>query len=298
VKVTSLRDIPELPPGEAPARRVAIGTFDGVHLGHREVIAGNDTVLTFEPHPLSVLRPEAKPQLVMPIAIKRDVIAGLGVGELVVIPFDRDFSLRSADEFAERVLVSQLGATCVSVGQNFHFGRDAAGTPDFLRSRPEFESRVVKLIEIGGQPVSSSRIRALLADGDVREAAELLGGPFMIEGPVVHGEKRGRELGYPTANVVPPQGLVAPANGVYAAWANGHPAAVNVGVRPTFQSSLGPLIEAYLLDFEGDLYGQTLRIAFAERLRGEQRFDSVGQLVEQMGADVEQTRRITAAGFA
>jgi riboflavin kinase/FMN adenylyltransferase len=297
VKVTSLRDIPELPAGEAPPRKVAIGTFDGVHRGHREVISGSDTVLTFEPHPLSVLRPEAKPQLVMPIAIKRDVIAGLGVEELVVIPFDRDFSLRTAEEFADRVLVSQLGATHVSVGQNFHFGRDASGTPEFLRSRPEFESRVVPLIEVGGQPVSSSRIRELLAGGDVSTAADLLGGPFMIEGTVVHGEKRGRELGYPTANVVPAEGLVAPANGVYAAWANGHPAAVNVGVRPTFQSALGLLIEAYLIDFEGDLYGQTLRIAFAERLRGEQRFDSVDELVEQMGRDVEDTRRITAGGL-
>ncbi|MGI8844732.1 MAG: bifunctional riboflavin kinase/FAD synthetase [Thermoleophilaceae bacterium] len=295
MKVTSLRDIAELPVGEAPARKVAIGTFDGVHMGHREVIAGNDTVLTFEPHPLSVLRPEAQPQLVMPIAIKRDVIAGLGVEELVVIPFDRDFSLRSAEEFADRVLVSQLGATSVSVGQNFHFGRDAAGTPEFLRSRPEFESRVVPLIEVGGKPVSSSRIRALLAEGDVSAAAELLGGPFMLEGTVVHGEKRGRELGYPTANVVPAQGLVAPANGVYAAWANGYPAAVNVGVRPTFQSALGLLVEAYLIDFEGDLYGTTLRIAFAERLRGEQRFNSVEQLVEQMTRDVGDARMITAA---
>jgi len=298
VKVTSLSEFPELPAGEAPPRRVAIGTFDGVHRGHREVIAGNDTVLTFEPHPLSVLRPEAQPELVMPIAIKRDVIAGLGVEELVVIPFDRDFSLRSAEEFADRVLVSQLGATSVSVGKNFHFGRDASGTPEFLRSRPEFESRVVPLIEFGGEPVSSSRIRALLAAGDVHAAAQLLGGPFMLEGPVVHGEKRGRELGYPTANVVPAQGLVVPASGVYAAWANGHPAAVSVGVRPTFQSALGLLVEAYLIDFDGDLYGQTLRIAFAQRLRGERRFDSVEELIAQMGRDVEDARRITAAGLA
>ena len=294
MKVTSLRDIPELPAGEAPPRKVAIGTFDGVHLGHRGVIDGNDTVLTFDPHPLSVLAPEKAPPLVMPHSIQRDVIGGLGVEELVVIPFDRDFSLRSAEEFVERVLVGQLGATSVSVGENFHFGRDAVGSPDFLRSRTEFETRVVPLIEVDGEPVSSTRIRELVRGGDVAGAAKLLGGPFILKGPVVHGEKRGRELGYPTANIVPREGFVAPANGVYAGWANEHPAAINVGVRPTFQSALGLLVEPYLLDFEGDLYGQELKVAFAERLRGEQKFDSVDALKEQMAADVERTRELLA----
>ncbi|HYI37543.1 MAG TPA: hypothetical protein VEX39_13090, partial [Thermoleophilaceae bacterium] len=162
MKVTSLRDVPELPPGEAPPRKVAIGTFDGVHMGHREVIDGNDTVLTFDPHPLSVLAPEKAPPLVMPHSIQRDVIGGLGVEELVVIPFDRDFSLLSAEDFVEHVLVGQLGATSVSVGENFHFGNKAKGSPDFLRSRDEFETRVVPLIEHDGQPVSSTRIRELV----------------------------------------------------------------------------------------------------------------------------------------
>jgi riboflavin kinase/FMN adenylyltransferase len=292
VKVTSLRDIPELPPGQARPRKVAIGTFDGVHLGHREVIDGNDTVLTFDPHPLSVLAPEKAPPLVMPHSIQRDVIGGLGVEELVVIPFDRDFSLRSAEEFVERVLVGQLGATSVSVGENFHFGRDAKGSPDFLRSREEFETRVVSLIEVDGEPVSSTRIRELVSTGDMRGASKLLGGPFILQGPVVHGEKRGRELGYPTANIVPREGFVAPANGVYAGWANQHPAAINVGVRPTFQSALGLLVEPYLLDFDGDLYGQELKVAFAERLRGEEKFDSIEALKEQMAADVERTREL------
>lgn len=294
MKVTSLHGIPELPPGEARPRKVAIGTFDGVHMGHREVISGNDTVLTFDPHPLSVLAPAKQPPLVMPHSIQRDVIGGLGVEELVVIPFDRDFSLRSAEEFVDRVLVGQLGATSVSVGQNFHFGRDARGTADFLRSRTEFDTRVVPLIEVDGRPVSSTRIRELVGAGDVAEAAKLLGGPFIVKGPVVHGEKRGRELGYPTANIVPRQGFVAPANGVYAGWANEHPAAINVGVRPTFQSALGLLIEPYLLDFDGDLYGQELKVAFAERLRGEERFDGVEALKEQMARDVQRTREITA----
>ena len=294
MKVTSLRDIPELPPGEAPPRKVAIGTFDGVHMGHREVIRGNDTVLTFNPHPLSVLAPEKAPPLVMPHSIQRDVIGGLGVEELVVIPFDRDFSLRTAEEFVEHVLVGQLGATSVSVGENFHFGHKAKGSPDFLRSRQEFETRVVSLIEVDGEPVSSTRIRELVTTGDVAGAAKLLGGPFILQGPVVHGEKRGRELGYPTANIVPREGFVLPATGVYAGWANEHPAAINVGVRPTFQSSLGLLVEPYLLDFDGDLYGQELKVAFAERLRGEEKFDSVDALKEQMAADVQRTRELLA----
>ena len=291
MKVTWLPDLPE---GAAAPRRVAVGTFDGVHVGHREVIAGNDTVLTFDPHPVSVLRPDAQPELVMPLSIKRDVIAGLGVQELVVIPFDRAFSERSAEDFAERVLVGQLGAESVSVGENFHFGHDARGTPDFLRSRTEFDTRVVPLVERDGEPASSTRIRRLVRGGDVAAAGRLLGGPFMLEGEVVHGEKRGRELGYPTANVLPSDGLVVPANGVYAAWANGHPAAVNVGVRPTFDSRLGLLVEAYLIDFEGDLYGQSLRIAFAERLRGEQKFDSAEALIEQMGEDTDRAASLLA----
>ncbi len=275
---------------------MAIGTFDGVHVGHREVIEGNDTVLTFDPHPLSVIRPEAAPRLVMPFAIKRDVIAGLGVQELVVVPFDREFSQRSAEDFADRVLVAQLGAQSVSVGENFRFGRGARGTADFLRSRPEFETRVVPLIEVESETVSSSHIRGLVAAGEVDQAAKFLGGPYMLEGEVVRGEARGRELGYPTANVVPADELVSPGHGVYAAWANGHPAAVNVGVRPMFDTGRGLLVEAYLIDFEGDLYGEGLRIAFVRRLRGEKRFESVEELVAQMGRDVEQARGILAQG--
>jgi riboflavin kinase/FMN adenylyltransferase len=230
----------------------------------------------------------------MPFAIKRDVIAGLGVQELVVIPFDGEFSQRSAEDFVDRVLVEGLGAQSVSVGENFRFGQGARGTADFLASRSEFETRIVPLIEVEGETVSSSHIRGLVAAGEVDEAAKFLGGPYMLEGEVVHGDKRGRELGYPTANIVPSDQLVAPGHGVYAAWANGHPAAVNVGVRPTFQTGRGLLVEAYLIDYDGDLYGEELRIAFAQRLRGERRFDSADALVEQMGRDTEQARAILA----
>jgi riboflavin kinase/FMN adenylyltransferase len=295
VKVTPLPDLPVLAPGEAKPRKVAIGTFDGLHVGHREVVRGNDTVLTFEPHPMSVIHPDATPKLLLPFAIKRDLIAGLGVEELVVIPFDREFAGREAEEFVDDVLVGQLGATSVSVGENFRFGKKARGTPEFLAARPEFETRVVPLVEAAGETASSSHIRGLVAAGDVRRASEFLGGPFMLEGEVVHGEKRGRTLGIPTANIVPDDSLVAPGNGVYAAWAHGHPAAVNVGVRPMFDSGRGLLIEAYLIDFEGDLYGETLRIAFVERMRGEKRFESVEILIDQMQKDVEQARQICAA---
>jgi riboflavin kinase/FMN adenylyltransferase len=290
VKITRLPELPDRAPGEG--RRVAIGTFDGVHVGHREVIRGNDTVLTFDPHPLSVVNPAAAPKLVMPFAIKRDLIAGLGVEELVVIPFDHAFSQQEADEFVEQILVGQLGATSVSVGENFRFGRRAQGTAELLAARPEFETRVVGLVEVAGEAVSSSHIRGLVAAGEVATAAAFLGGPFLLEGEVVHGDKRGRELGMPTANIVPDDSLVAPGHGVYAGWAHGQPAAINVGVRPTFVTGRGLLIEPHLIDFDGDLYGQTLRIAFVERLRGERRFESVEELVAQMHRDVEQAREI------
>ena len=300
-------------------RRVAIGTFDGLHVGHREVIRGNDTVLTFDPHPMSVIRPEATPKLVMPFAIKRDLIAGLGVEELVVISFDTSFAALSAEHFIADVLLDRLGATAISVGENFRFGHGAGGTPESLSARSEFATRVVALVEVAGEAVSSSQIRGLVAAGEVDKAATFLGAPFMLEGEVVHGDRRGRELGMPTANVVPEDRLVAPGHGVYAGWAHvkplpaqpaepaasdplpaqpaepaasGFPAAINVGVRPTFETGRGLLVEPHLIGFDGDLYGQTLRIAFLERMRGERRFESAEALMEQMSEDVAQAQAI------
>lgn len=288
IKVTRLED------AEPRARDVAIGTFDGVHLGHRAVIEGMDTVLTFEPHPLEVLKPEAAPKLINSLAVKRDVIDGLGVEELVVIHFDVEFSHRSAENFISYALIEKLRARRVAVGENFHFGAKARGTPAMLASHPEFETRIQKMVEVNGETVSSSRIRAEIAAGDMDGARRCLGVPFMLEGEVVGGEKRGRELGFPTANIVPDPRLVTPGHGVYAAFADGHPAAVNVGTRPTFDSDLGVLVEAHLIDFSGDLYGRTLRVAFVAKLRDELAFDDVGALVEQMHADVEDARRICA----
>jgi len=288
VKVTSLPD------AEPRPRKVAVGTFDGVHLGHREVIKENDTVLTFDPHPLSVIAPQAVPKLLDSPAIKRDLIAGIGVDELVTIPFDREFASKSAEEFVEEVLVEKLGATHVSVGENFRFGKGAKGDPNLLRARSEFETRVVPLVEVEDETVSSTHIRGLVAAGDVERAARFLGAPFMLEGEVVTGDRRGRDLGFPTANIVPADELAHPGHGVYAAWAHGYMAAVNVGVRPTFETGRGLLVEAYLIDFEGDLYGETLRIAFARRLRGERRFESAEALVDQMRRDVDDARRALA----
>jgi len=284
MRITKLADV------EPRARRVAVGEFDGVHLGHREVIRGNDAVLTFEPHPLRVVRPEAAPKLLTSFPIKADLIASLGVEELVVIPFDRRFAEQSPQEFIDHVLVERLGATHVSVGENFRFGHRAAGDPQTLAAESRFETRVVALVEIDGEIVSSSHIRALVQAGEIEAAARMLGAPFQMRGEVVPGDRRGRELGFPTANIVPDEALVHPGHGVYVALADGDCAAVNVGIRPTFGTGRAVLVEAYVLDQEVDLYGRTLRVEFLCRLRGERRFASADALVEQMRLDVEQAR--------
>jgi riboflavin kinase / FMN adenylyltransferase len=289
IAVTSLRDVAPRP------RDVAIGTFDGVHRGHQAVIEESDTVLTFDPHPLEILHPAALPKLIMPFEVKRDVIEGLGVEELVVIPFDREFAAVSAEGFIEQVLIETLGARRVSVGENFRFGAKAKGDPEMLAARPEFETRVVPLVEVDGEAVSSTRIRALVAAGEMEAARHCLGAPFMVEGTVVEGDQRGRELGFPTANIVPDDRLAIPGHGVYAAFADGVPAAVNVGVRPTFDTGRGVLIETYLIDRDEDLYGKTLRVAFVERLRGEKRFAGVEELIAQMRIDVEEAKQVCAS---
>ncbi|HEY1716503.1 MAG TPA: bifunctional riboflavin kinase/FAD synthetase [Solirubrobacteraceae bacterium] len=286
MQVTMLAD------AEARPRRVAVGEFDGVHLGHREVIAGNDTVLTFEPHPLAVVRPEAAPKLLTSLDAKAELIGSLGVQELVLIPFDAQFALQTPQEFIDHVLVERLCATHVSVGENFRFGHGAAGDTDMLAADPRFATRVVRLVEVDGEIVSSSHIRGLVSAGDVERAARFLGAPFQMRGEVVTGDRRGRELGFPTANIVPDEELICPGHGVYAARADGRCAAVSVGVRPTFGTGRAVLVEAFILDFDGDLYGQKLRVDFLARLRGERRFDAVEALVEQMRLDVEQTRRM------
>lgn len=273
-------------------RRLAVGEFDGVHLGHREVIAGNDTVLTFDPHPLAVIRPEAAPKLLMSLEAKIERIAQLGVRELVVIPFDQTFASQSAQEFIDQIVVSRLQATHVSVGENFRFGHRAAGDAALLAADDRFQTSVVKLVEVDGEIVSSSHIRALVLAGDVEHAARFLGYPFQLQGEVVTGDRRGRTLGFPTANLVPDENLVCPGHGVYAARADGSCAAVSVGVRPTFGTGRGVLVEAYLIDRDVDLYGRTLAVDFIARLRGERRFENAKDLIAQMRLDVQRTREL------
>ena len=290
MKITRLPDVQP-----RPGRSVAVGTFDGVHLGHRRVIAGSDSVLTFEPHPVSVVSPQHTPRLLTTLARKAELIEGLGVDELIVIPFDREFASRSADEFIGDVLVGALGAGEVAIGENFRFGHRAQGSPDLLMADARFSTVVHPLLEVDGEVVSSSHIRGLLLAGEVGTANRLLGTPFQLIGEVRHGDRRGRELGFPTANLIPEETLACPGHGVYACLADGRPAAVSIGVRPTFDTGRGELIEAHILDFEGDLYGSELRLEFLERLRGERRFDTPEGLIEQMHRDVEQTRAIVEA---
>jgi riboflavin kinase / FMN adenylyltransferase len=289
-----------LPDAEARPRHVAVGEFDGVHLGHREVMRDADTVLTFEPHPRTVVAPDSAPKLLTSLETKADLIAPLGVEELVVIPFDGAFASQSPQDFIDHVLVERLGARQVSVGRNFRFGHRARGDAALLRAQDAFSTRVVELVEADGEVISSSHIRGLIEAGEIARANACLGAPFQLRGPVAHGDKRGRALGYPTANLVPEPGLVYPAHGVYTCRAGVEldgdrrwwPAATSVGVRPTFVTGRGLLVEAFLLGFDGDLYGRDLRLEFLSRLRGELRFDSVDELIEQMARDVEDTRRL------
>ncbi len=293
-------DVIWLPDATPRPRTLAVGEFDGVHIGHREVIRDACAVLTFEPHPRTVVAPESAPKLLTTLEQKADLIAALGVEELIVIPFDGSFAAQTAQEFIDHVLVGRLDARHVSVGENFRFGNKARGDAALLGARDEFQTRVVQLVELDGEIVSSTHIRGLVATGQVDEAARALGAPFGMRGIVAHGDKRGRTLGFPTANLVPDPRHAVPDHGIYACRATlpglgEWTAAVSIGVRPTFVTGRGLLVEAFLLDFDDDLYGRELRLDFIQRLRGEKRFESVDALVEQMHRDVVQTRAIAAA---
>jgi riboflavin kinase/FMN adenylyltransferase len=292
-------DVIWLPDAKSKPRRLAVGEFDGVHIGHREVIRDADSVLTFEPHPRTVVAPESAPKLLTTLEQKADLIAGLGAHELIVIPFDGTFAAQSAQEFIDHVLVRQLDARHVSVGENFRFGHRARGDAALLASQDAFATRVADLVELDGEIVSSTHIRGLVATGQVDDAARALGAPFGMRGIVAHGDKRGRTLGFPTANLVPDPRLAVPDHGIYACRATvpgmgEWTAAVSIGVRPTFVTGRGLLVEAFLLDFEDDLYGRELRLDFLQRLRGEKRFDSVDALIEQMHRDVAETARVAS----
>jgi riboflavin kinase/FMN adenylyltransferase len=289
-------DITWLPDATPRPRRLAIGEFDGVHVGHREVIRGSDSVLTFEPHPRTVVAPQSAPKLLTTLEQKADLIADLGVEELIVIPFDGERMQQTAEDFVADELVARLGARWVSVGENFRFGNRARGDTALLEAQDAFETRVVEMVERDGEIISSTHIRGLVASGAVVDAARLLGAPFEMRGIVQHGDKRGRTLGFPTANLVPDPALAVPDHGIYATRAivpgmGEWTAATSIGVRPTFVTGRGLLVEAFLLDFDDDLYGRELRLEFVDRIRGERRFESAEALVDQIKRDVEDIAR-------
>lgn len=292
-RITALADVHPRP------RTIAIGMFDGVHLGHRAVIDGADTVVTFDPHPMAVLRPQNVPGQLTTLEQKAEILGALGVQELVLVPFTPEMAALTAEEFVDDVIVDRLDARGVRIGENFRFGRAALGTPELLAADSRFDTTVVPVLTVDGDVVSSTRIRRLIAEGDVQAAARLLGSPYTLGGTVVQGEQRGRTLGFPTANLFPPPGRVLPDHGVYACRATVddvvHPAAVSIGVRPQFETRLGVLVEAYLLDYSGILYGQQIELEFLDHLRGEQKFAGVDELIAQIQRDVDDTRRIAAA---
>jgi riboflavin kinase/FMN adenylyltransferase len=295
---------------------VTIGAYDGVHLGHRAVIGLvrrratergiRSAVVTFDRHPASVVRPESAPRLLTDLDQKLELLAETGLDYCLVITFDENRSRESADDFVREVLGDCLNAKDVVVGEDFHFGYRRAGNVPLLRQLGGdlgFEVDGVELVGPDGRPggedarVSSTRIRHALVEGDLAQANSLLGRDYEVRGVVAHGDERGRELGFPTANVSVPGDILLPADGIYAGWferAAGtvHPAAISLGRRPTFYvEAHASLLEAHLLDFSGDLYDEHVKVRFVARLRGEEKFDSVEALVAQIGRDCEDARR-------
>ncbi|MEJ7834358.1 MAG: bifunctional riboflavin kinase/FAD synthetase [Nocardioides sp.] len=298
-------------PGDLGPTAVVIGNFDGVHLGHLRVLmrarsladeAGLTLVaVTFNPHPMAVLRPEHAPTMLTGLEQRAELLGDAGADAMLALPFDRDVASWTPAEFVERVLVGALHAAAVVVGANFRFGSRAAGDVHSLTEEGSRHDFVVDGVTLDGGPMvwSSTYIRTCLAAGDVAGAAEALGRPFAVRGAVVVGDRRGRELGYPTANVaIPPTGA-APADGVYAGWlrrvadATAYPAAISVGSNPTFDGHRERRVEAYVLDrTDLELYGVEVEVSFVERLRGMVAFDSVEALVEQMADDVRAAREL------
>ncbi|MGR6922805.1 bifunctional riboflavin kinase/FAD synthetase [[Actinomadura] parvosata] len=306
-------------PGVEASERsvVTIGVYDGVHLGHRRVVERTVAVarerglrsvaVTFEPHPEEVVRPGSHPYRLGSARRRAELLAGLGVDEVDVVEFTLGLSRTTPEEFAQSVLAERLRAAVVVVGENFAFGQGAKGDVETLRTLGEmygFEVESVPLLD----GVSSTLIRELLVEGDVARAGELLGRPHRVEGVVVRGYQRGRQLGFPTANVETPQYTAIPADGVYAGWlecvavanlpavyaGERWPAAISVGTNPTFEG-VPRTVEAYALDRDDlELYGVHVAVEFAARLRGNTRFESIESLIAQIHADVDATRRLTS----
>lgn len=305
-------------PADWGASVVTIGEFDGVHRGHQYIVAraaelGRErglpvVAITFDPHPDEVVRPGSHPPLLCSARRRAELLAGLGVDAVCVLPFTLEFSRLDPDEFVRAVLVDKLHAAAVVVGEDFRFGHKARGDVQLLDKLGEKYDYTVEgrpLLVSDHATISSTAIRRLLEAGDVTEAAKALGRPHRVEGVVVRGQQRGRQLGFPTANVESPPHTAIPADGIYAGWlatldesgqeTNRWPAAISIGTNPTFDGQTRT-VEAYALDrTDLDLYGLHAAIDFAARLRGTQRFDSVEALVEQMHRDVDQARELCAS---
>jgi len=285
---------------------VVIGVFDGVHKGHQEVLnrakklAGEEKIiaLTFDPHPTSVFAPDRAPTLLTILSDRIELLKIHNADQVAVMKFTPEFAAMSPEDFVKRVLVEQLEATTVVVGQNFTYGFKAAGNVDSLKAYTEFKTIVLDLEPAEGDVVSSTRIRKLIVAGDVEQARSLLTRPHRLDGIVVHGEKRGREIGYPTANLGDLEHQTIPADGVYAGWLtvgiNRWPAAISIGTNPTFDGVRGRQVEAYALDQVGlDLYTQKATIEFGWRLRDTLKFDGLDPLLEQMAKDCAKARELT-----
>ncbi len=303
-------------PGNCSSRHpcvVTIGAYDGVHTGHRLVIDRvrraaqeqglQSAVVTFDRHPASVVRPESAPRLLTDMDQKLELLAETGVDYVLLVHFDESRSQETAEDFVHEVLVGCLDTKAVIVGHDFHFGRDRRGSVPMLQDMGAelgFDVTGLRLLRGGPDrdPISSTRIRKLLAEGSVGEAASLLGRPHQVRGVVAHGDQRGRLLGFPTANVSLPEDIALPADGVYAGWYRRpdgilRPTAISLGRRPTFYAESGlQLLECHLLDFDGDLYDEPAQVDFVAHLRAQARFESSQALIDQMSRDVATTRRV------
>lgn len=307
------------PPGDIPRGAVvALGNFDGVHLGHRTVIAAAQKMaedagqmafaLSFEPHPRSFFNPAAPHFRLTNERAKLRLLAGTGLDGAVVLAFNAARAATSAQDFINHELVQRLGVSGISVGDDFHFGKGRSGSPATLAEQGErlgFKVHIQSHIDLAGLPISSSAIRAALAEGRIRDATGMLGGPWFVSGTVIHGQKRGRDLGYPTANIrLDPHvdlkhGIYAVRVGLDRGFGGGSDpqrfgGVASYGRRPTFDNG-APLLEVFLFDFNADLYGQTLDVAFIKYLRGEKKFDDVPALVRQMDDDSLRARAVLEA---
>lgn len=285
---------------------VVIGNFDGVHRGHQQILnrakalARDEKIvaLTFDPHPTSVFAPERAPTMLTILSDKIELLKIHNADQVAVIRFTKEFAAMAPEEFVQKVLVDQLKATTVIVGSNFTYGFKAGGNVESLRAHTEFATVVLDLHSESDQSISSTRIRKAIVDGDVEAAREMLTRPHRLDGIVVHGEKRGREIGYPTANLGNIENQTVPSDGVYAGWltvgVDRWPAAISIGTNPTFEGSRGRQVEAYAIDqVDLELYSKAATIEFGWRLRDTLKFDGLEPLLEQMAKDCSEVRRLT-----